>query len=547
MTSIRTIYEGLNGPYRTGPLQPPNVNPSQPIQPRMSMPTPISSVPGPPTPMPTTTQQNKKTNVQIPVARTSLQPIPAGSIVFTERQPHYHGPMGGNGKGTHTPMHVIDMRQLNAHLAATTTKAVSEGGSFDDGRACRKTMHQAALGGLIDEFPWTLDGLVNNSETDLGTVLESSFGSSSILVNVASQGPCQCLNNDEQQRCERKKSHAGSVLYVGVWKRIYVPYPLTPGSANEQKWQGFLATAQPSDPNNANYNDVVKELRCTKHVTAFSSAQLTSGEYKVSSPKGAFPNSMVHDVILINPAFLGTVLAGELAGPNMHRIKAFVGTGSLFGSWGFDYLIDLYKLGSSMDSNQAASGGVLTVNVCIESLPRFSALDKDAIDELSLVQGPRGYYHLLRMGIGGQTESLQTLYDAGPILNPALVAEVTQMVNGTGVAAEAERSDVYRALLRNPKTLSSTTRALMGLYRTRTIAEILREALLHDLHGLCRALAGTPGYSQLADQAVLDRWDGAVTRRLILPVEGRPHLSEWLHSRWVAPELHTGKLHGLQN
>lgn len=561
-TQIRTVYEGLGGNYRTQ-LRPPDVQ-AHVLQPRMPLTTPISSVPGPPTPLPTTTQQNKKTNVQIPVARMSLAPILEGSIVFVERKPHYKGAM----RGPSTPLTVTSLRGLNAYLHASTTKAIAEGGLLADAKACRVGLRKLAFGvspeaeafADVDEFPWELDGVVNNSETDA-----HPEDSSAVITNVAVQGPCRLINNDEQQRCEMQKSHAGSVLYVGVWKRIYVPYALTPGSANESKWQTLMGLP-PAD--RSVRTDVLPELRCTEYVSCFSSAQLASGEYEVMNadpsrfPYATAAGSYVHDVILTNKQVLGSVglhnLEDRTAGagaPPIVPIKPFFGKGSLSGSWGFDYLIDLWKLGTSMDSNQSP-GGMLTVNVNIEHLPRFRALDKDIIDEQMLIEGPKGWYHRLRLDIGGTTTSLQELHDKGPIFNPALRAQIESDIRSDYGKKKQRKKKMFEVILENLKIFPSTYVALLSkapnldVLTDAQINFLMKASLQLDPGALYRTFAGQrregemANYADLADVDVLAAWDRFEDEHLIAKVAGRPHLGMYLHDLWASPKATHQRYHG---
>lgn len=607
LTQLRTVYEGLGGGYRTGPLAPPNVGPSQNVQPRIPMATPFASVPGPREPMPTTTQQNKKTNVQIPVARMSLKPIQEGSIVFVERSPHYHGAMG---RAQQTPHHVVDLRSLNKYLLETTDRPLVDA----DTDTCADAADLATLGvgaatpAVGKCFPWRLDGVVNNSEM----TAKPAFESSAVITNVAVQGPCRLLNNDEQQRCERKKAHPGSVVYVARWKRVYVPYAVAPGSAKEALWRGFLAeTIKPSNQRDPDQMRALEEqLRCVDCLSAFSSTQLSTGEYKVVEPdpsKHPYPDfvldpanpaagtySLVPAVILESNALALTALTG---GAGAYR--PFFGTGRLAGAWGLEVMVDLWKLGTTLDSNQAGPGmrgGVLTINVSIEHLPAFSAHDMDAIDQQSLIEGPEGWYHLLRVRTAtsatpenGRTEQpeIKELLKAGDIIDPALLKQLSDVIGSdqapgaqaagpiAGVASMAFLANVgsdglrkaqrwiFQNLCASPYTSSRTrTRlAALPLQRLRAMKSsfdpgagseaerlaILREALAIDPHGVCRTMAdkiltdeapfGGPNdrYGSLSDRRVLTAWGAAVTSGMLAPLRGRPSLVEYLVDRWVQP------------
>ena len=607
LTQLRTVYEGLGGgAYRTGPLAPPNVGPSQDVQPRIPMDTPFASVPGPREPMPTTTQQNKKTNVQIPVARMSLKPIQEGSIVFVERSPHYHGEMG---RAQQTPHHVVDLRSLNEYLLETTDRPLVDAATD----TCADAADLAILGvGATTSavgrcFPWRLDGVVNNSEM----TAKPAFESSAVITNVAVQGPCRLLNNDEQQRCERRKAHPGSVVYVARWKRVYVPYALAPGSAREAQWRGFLAeTIKPANQRDAlQIRALEQQLRCVDCVSAFSSTQLSTDEYRVVEPDptkhpySAFvldPNnpaqtySLVPAVILEANAFALTALTG---GAGAYR--PFFGTGRLAGAWGLEVMVDLWKLGTTLDSNQAGPGmrgGVLTINVSIEHLPAFSAHDVDAIDRQSLIEGPEGWYHMLRVRTAtsatpedGRTEQpeIKKLLDKGDIVDPRLLKQVSDVIGsnqlpGAGatgpvagvpvlqVLAVAGNDGLRKAqrwmfenLCRSPHT-SSTTRtrlAALLLQQLRAMKSdfdpgaaleaerlaILREALVVDPHGVCRTMADEPftneaphggpndKYGSLCRVPVHTAWGAAVTSGMLARLRGRSSLVEYLVNRWVLP------------
>ena len=517
------------------------------------MATPFESVPGPRDPMPTTTQQTKKTNVQIPVARMSLKPIPEGSIVFIERQPHYHAELG---RAQQTPHHVVDLRSLNTYLASTTDKKMTE-----DVLNCMSKTNAAARGTADNSFPWTLDGVVNNSEMLAKPELESS----AVITNVAVQGPCRLINNDEQQRCERKKSHPGSVIYVARWKRIYVPYALQPGTDKYRAWQIYLKDASSGQSiTNPTIAAAVAELRCTDYVSAFSSTQLSSGEYKLNESdrtkfpyanfedsKGAF-GSLVEKVLLQNLV----LWAPEL---KIDTLKPYLGTGERAGMWGFDVMVDLWKLGSTMDSNQAGPGmrgGVLTVNVAIEHLPMFRATDVDAMDVDSLIEGPLHYYHLLRIGIGGQETPLEQFLDKD-VAGGSKVRDIrrTQVENKLSTVINGTNDDNLRglffALLFSPYARSNVRKQWSGMDFQKIMnimmgmdanskakrKEILELAFETDLQNLCRSActADEPEYGKLCEDPVGAGWGAAEQAGKIRRVRGRESLQAYLIDRWVLP------------
>lgn len=170
--------------------------------PRMSV-EPAGSLPKGPSPLPNTSQTNKKTNAAIVYARTAVnseafgglyKTIAEGDVAFVERVTHLKRRLATNdGKITR----VYTMEQVNA--------------KFADVRARDDTGAE-----LSDCF--SVDGVVNNLD---GLDAHHEFRDYAI-ANTAIQGPCRLGVSVE----EAKRVQIGDVLYIGlrVTKRDDVLY-----------------------------------------------------------------------------------------------------------------------------------------------------------------------------------------------------------------------------------------------------------------------------------------------------------------------------------
>ena len=183
------LHSGLNGyllPATKTAVVAPNNNPRLPVGPAGQLPTG-------PSPLPNTSQTNKKTNAQIVYARTAVnttafgglhKTIAEGDVAFVERVTHAKRRLATeDGK----IIRVYTMEQLNAKFA--DVRARSETG--DD---------------LSDCF--SVDGVVNNLD---GLDTNHEFRDYAI-ANTAIQGPCRLAVAAE----EAKRVQIGDVLYIGL-------------------------------------------------------------------------------------------------------------------------------------------------------------------------------------------------------------------------------------------------------------------------------------------------------------------------------------------
>ena len=183
------LHSGLNGyllPATKTAVVAPNNNPRLPVGPAGALPTG-------PSPLPNTSQTNKKTNAQIVYARTAVnttafgglhKTIAEGDVAFVERVTHPKRRLATeDGK----IIRVYTMEQLNAKFA--DVRARSEIGDE-----------------LSDCF--SVDGVVNNLD---GLDVNHEFRDYAI-ANTAIQGPCRLAVSAE----EAKRVQIGDVLYIGL-------------------------------------------------------------------------------------------------------------------------------------------------------------------------------------------------------------------------------------------------------------------------------------------------------------------------------------------
>ena len=183
------LQSGLNGyllPAQKTAVVAPGNNPRLPVAPAGSLPTG-------PSPLPNTSQTNKKTNAQIVYARTAVnstafgglhKTIAEGDVAFVERVTHAKRRLATeDGK----IIRVYTMEQLNAKFA--DVRARSETGAD-----------------LSDCF--SVDGVGNNLD---GLDTNHEFRDYAI-ANTAIQGPCRLAVTAE----EAKRVQIGDVLYIGL-------------------------------------------------------------------------------------------------------------------------------------------------------------------------------------------------------------------------------------------------------------------------------------------------------------------------------------------
>ena len=195
-TVLRNMHEVL-GPYLATASPPTAVSAPSGTQIRLPV-GPAGAVPGGLRPIPTTTQSNKKTNVQIPYMRRATEAqriggvwapsVAEGSIAFVERQGLVPGRQT-NGKGHNQFVDVLSIEQINAELQTP--------------RAAKYT---------YETFPYRLDGVVNNVDGADGAHEFRDY----TIVNMAVQGQCR-LDHSPGTRADLPKTHIGSVIYVGLF------------------------------------------------------------------------------------------------------------------------------------------------------------------------------------------------------------------------------------------------------------------------------------------------------------------------------------------
>ena len=183
------LQSGLNGyllPAQKTAVVAPGNNPRLPVAPAGALPTG-------PSPLPNTSQTNKKTNAQIVYARTAVnstafgglnKTIAEGDVAFVERLTHPKRKLTTEqGK----IIRVYTMEQINAKFADTRVPT-------DTGKE-------------ITDF-FSVDGVVNNLD---GLDTHNEFRDYAI-ANTAIQGPCRLAVTAE----EAKRVQIGDVLYIGL-------------------------------------------------------------------------------------------------------------------------------------------------------------------------------------------------------------------------------------------------------------------------------------------------------------------------------------------
>ena len=184
------LQSGLNGyllPATKTAVVAPNNNPRLPVAPAGALPTG-------PSPLPNTSQTNKKTNAQIVYARTAVnstafgglnKTIAEGDVAFVERLTHPKRKLTQVEQGK--MIRVYTMEQINTKFADTRVPT-------DSGKE------------IADFF--SVDGVVNNLD---GLDTHNEFRDYAI-ANTAIQGPCRLAVSAE----EAKRVQIGDVLYIGL-------------------------------------------------------------------------------------------------------------------------------------------------------------------------------------------------------------------------------------------------------------------------------------------------------------------------------------------
>ena len=197
-TRTQQMHEFLSG-YLGPSSGPPTFGvPSQPLNARLPV-SPGDGIPGGIRPIPTSSQSNKKTNAQIPYVRlvfsetgtAGLRAAPKeGDIVLVEQTTLYRKDAGARlGHGTNSYAYTRTIESLNKdELSEPRDEAYT-----------------------YDTFPYRLDGVINNVDSEDP---QNEFRDYTI-ANVAVYGPCR-LDHGEKTRCDFKKTHPGSILYVGL-------------------------------------------------------------------------------------------------------------------------------------------------------------------------------------------------------------------------------------------------------------------------------------------------------------------------------------------
>jgi hypothetical protein len=237
-TRTRQMHEFLTG-YLGPSSGPPTFGvPSKPLNARLPL-SPGDGIPEGHRPIPTSSESNKKTNAQIPYVRqvysarekttagVSVAPK-EGDIVLVERTTMLRKeeqPGARLGHGTNSYAYTRTIESLNPELAKPRDEAYT-----------------------YDSFPYRLDGVINNVDSEDP---QREFRDYTI-ANVAVYGPCR-LDHGEATRCDFKKTHPGSVLYVGLYRKLV-------------------------DPNNLNG-------QVTHALVRFSSAQLSRGVHNLDDPE----------------------------------------------------------------------------------------------------------------------------------------------------------------------------------------------------------------------------------------------------------------------
>jgi hypothetical protein len=199
-TRTQQMHEILSGYLGPSSGPPTFTVPNQPLNARLPV-SPGDGIPGGIRPIPTSSQSSKKTNAQIPYVRlvysargmAGLRAAPhEGDIVFVEQTTLYRKDAGARlGHGTNSYAYTRTIESLKTDLELLRDEAYT-----------------------YDTFPYRLDGVVNNvdSEDPQNEFMDYT------IANVAVYGPCR-LDHSEKTRCDFKKTHPGSILYVGLYSK----------------------------------------------------------------------------------------------------------------------------------------------------------------------------------------------------------------------------------------------------------------------------------------------------------------------------------------
>lgn len=197
MATVRANMHEVLGPYLSSSSLPTSV--SAPTGTQMRLPVaPGGAVPSGLRPIPTTTQTNKKTNVQIPYMRRATDAqgvagvwgpsVSEGSMALVERQifvPYNRG----SSLGVNSFVDVYSVEQVNETIKQPRQEKFT-----------------------YKTFPYRLDGVVNNVDGDDDT---HEFRDSAV-VNVAIQGHCR-LDHREKFRADQKLSQTSTTIYLGLF------------------------------------------------------------------------------------------------------------------------------------------------------------------------------------------------------------------------------------------------------------------------------------------------------------------------------------------
>ena len=196
-TQTKQMHEFLSG-YIGPSSGPPTFGvPGQPLNARLPV-SPGDGIPGGIRPIPTSSQSSKKTNAQIPYVRlvysergtAGLRAAPEeGDIVLVEQTTLYRKDAGARlGHDTNSYAYTRTIESLNPELEEPRDEVYT-----------------------YNTFPYRLDGVINNVDSEDA---QNEFRDYTI-ANVAVYGPCR-LDHSEETRCDFKKTHPGSILYVGL-------------------------------------------------------------------------------------------------------------------------------------------------------------------------------------------------------------------------------------------------------------------------------------------------------------------------------------------
>ena len=201
-TRTRQMHEFLSG-YLGPSSGPPTFGvPSKPLNARLPV-RPGDGIPEGHRPIPTSSESNKKTNAQIPYVRQVYSQTGTGGLRFAPKEGDIvlverttmnrkeEQPGARLGHGTNSYAYTRTIESLNA-----------ENELLDELRDEAYT---------YESFPYRLDGVINNVDSEDP---QNEFRDYTI-ANVAVYGPCR-LDHGEKTRCDFKKTHPGSILYVGL-------------------------------------------------------------------------------------------------------------------------------------------------------------------------------------------------------------------------------------------------------------------------------------------------------------------------------------------